>query len=233
MSEQHTEQQPPAYVVPPGPPPQGPPPQGPPTTFLVSSAPTPPTPSRGPVIALAIIGAAIIACLAVAVPMLITEDGPPPDLSAVREYDGLAIDHTQGDVDYPQSPPVGGPHDPTWLECGVYDEPVRAENAVHDLEHGTVWISYHPELGGDAVAALAEALPQNGILAPYPDLHAPVVVTVWGRQLDLDGADDPRLALFIRAYGGGETAPEPFASCAGGVRDSQGAGEPSGPAAET
>jgi hypothetical protein len=46
-----------------------------------------------------------------------------------------------------------------------------------------------------------------------------VVVTVWGRQLALVGADDPRLPLFLHRYGGGETAPEPFASCAGGVRD--------------
>ncbi len=54
-------------------------------------------------------------------------------------------------------------------------------------------------------------------MAPYPGLDAPVVVTVWGRQLSLDGADDPRLGLFIEAFGAGETAPEPTASCAGGL----------------
>jgi hypothetical protein len=46
-----------------------------------------------------------------------------------------------------------------------------------------------------------------------------VVVTVWGRQLALTGADDPRLGMFVAAFGDGHTAPEPFASCAGGVRD--------------
>jgi len=204
----------PSYDVPPGPPPAGPP-----TTFLLSSEPTPPRPSRAPVIALAVIGVAIIACLAVAVPMFLVEDPVPADLKAVRSYDDLAVDHTAKDVDYPQSPAVGGPHAPVWLDCGVYDEPVREENAVHDLEHGTVWIAYDPDLDGDDVDELADALPQNGILAPYPGLTAPVVVTVWGRQLELVGADDPRLSLFLRRYGGGETAPEPFASCAGGVRD--------------
>ena len=117
----------------------------------------------------------------------------PSDLSAVKSYDDLSADHTPDDVDYPQSPPVGGEHAPEWLECGAYDVPVREENAVHDLEHGTVWISYDPDLGADDVAALAELLPQNGIMAPYPGLDSPVVVTVWGRQLALDGADDPRL----------------------------------------
>ncbi|MBB3044849.1 DUF3105 domain-containing protein [Nocardioides soli] len=214
---------PPAY-----PPPLGPPPAGPPATFLVSSAPTPPRPARGPVIALAVIGVAIVACLAVAVPMLLVEDPTPADLSAVRAYDDLPVEHTADDVDYPQSPPVGGRHDPTWLDCGVYDEPVREENAVHDLEHGTVWISYDPDLDAGDVATLAERLPQNGLLAPYPGLAAPVVVTVWGRQLELEGADDPRLELFVRRYGGGETAPEPFASCAGGVRAPDGGGSGSG-----
>lgn len=143
-------------------------------------------------------------------------------LAAVREYDGLSTAHTPADVDYPQSPPVGGPHAPVWLDCGVYDEPVADENAVHDLEHGTVWITYQGDLDADDVAMLEEALPANGILSPYAGLDAPVVVTVWGRQLALHGASDPRLELFIRTFGGGETAPEPDASCAGGVRDPDG-----------
>ena len=67
------------------------------------------------------------------------------------------------------------------------------------------------------VAALARRLPENGLLSPHAGLPSPVVVTVWGRQLRLTGADDPRLALFIAAFGDGHTAPEPFASCAGGV----------------
>ena len=137
----------------------------------------------------------------------------------MRSYAGLPNDHTEDDVDYEQAPPVGGPHDPVWLDCGTYDAPVRDENAVHDLEHGAIWISYEPGLSDDDVAALADSLPQNGILAPYDGLPAPVVVTSWGRQLRLDGADDPRLELFIAAYGDGHTSPEPFASCAGGVRE--------------
>ncbi|MDN4163798.1 DUF3105 domain-containing protein, partial [Nocardioides abyssi] len=65
-------------------------------------------------------------------------------------------------------------------------------------------------------------LPATGTLSPSPGLPAPVVVTVWGRQLRLVGAADPRLGLFVEQLGGGQTAPEPFASCAGGVPDPQG-----------
>ncbi|GAA4720194.1 DUF3105 domain-containing protein [Nocardioides conyzicola] len=209
------------------PPPSYPPPgyEPPPSepTLLASFGPEPPRSSRGPVIALAAVAVAIVVALAVAVPMLVDDEEPvSKDLSAVKSYDGLSNEHTTDDVDYPQSPPVGGQHAPVWLDCGAYDEPLREENAVHDLEHGTVWISYDPDLDADDVAALADELPQNGILAPYPGLSAPVVVTVWGKQLALTGADDPRLPLFITTYGGGETAPEPMASCAGGVHEADG-----------
>jgi hypothetical protein len=149
-------------------------------------------------------------------------------LGAVRTFTGLSVDHTDGDVDYPTTPPAGGPHDPVWLECGVYDVPLRDENAVHDLEHGAVWIAYRPDLDATDVRILRRALPQNGIMAPYPDLPAPVVVTVWGRQLRLAGADDVRLERFVTDFGHGETAPEPEASCAGGTRDPHGGHGPEG-----
>lgn len=75
---------------------------------------------------------------------------------------------------------------------------------------------------------MTELLPANGLLSPYPDQEAAVVITVWGRQLALDGPDDPRIQLFIDAYGAGDTAPEPFASCNGGARPEQ-VPDPGGP----
>lgn len=145
------------------------------------------------------------------------------DLRDVQTWDITSRTHTPGDVAYPQDPPAGGPHAPVWLACGAYDEPVREENAVHDLEHGSVWITYDPTLSTGDVDRLAEALPANGIMSPREDLPAPVVVTVWGAQLRLDGADDRRLGLFIEEYGDGHTAPELGVSCAGGTPDPQGA----------
>ena len=202
------------------PPPYPPPPPAYPPPPPAYPPPPPPPPRRVLPVVLALVAALLVLVAAVAVPLALGDDPEgPADLSEVVVYDDLKVVHTPADIDYPQSPPVGGPHDPVWLDCGAYAEPVRDENVVHDLEHGTVWITYDPDLGEDDVATLAEALPQNGILSPYAGLDSPVVVTVWGRQLALTGADDPRLELFIDTFGGGETAPEPFASCAGGVTD--------------
>ena len=157
---------------------------------------------------------------------LVLRSVEPPDLSAVEAYQDLPFDHVAGDVDYDVAPPVGGPHAPAWLDCGVYDVDVADENAVHSLEHGTVWITYEPGLSKADVARLADWLPEEGILSPYDGLPGPVVVTVWGRQLVLSGADDERLGLFLGEYGDGHTAPEPFASCRGGVDVSGESSEP-------
>jgi hypothetical protein len=144
-----------------------------------------------------------------------------PALTAVKTFDYVGAQHTTDPVTYAQTPPAGGPHDPVWQDCGVYTQPLRNENVVHSLEHGTVWITYRPDLPTSDVATLQSALDavkdDKTILSPYPGLPAPVVITVWNAQLDLKGASDPRLATFISEYGDGHTAPEAsVASCAGG-----------------
>ena len=144
-----------------------------------------------------------------------------PALKAVKTYDYVGAQHTTDPVTYAQTPPVGGEHDPAWQNCGVYTQQLRNENVVHSLEHGTVWITYRPDLASTDVAKLQSALDavKDGktILSPYAGLPAPVVITVWNAQLDLKSANDPRLATFISVYGDGHTAPEAsVASCAGG-----------------
>lgn len=147
------------------------------------------------------------------------------DLDAVQTFADLSREHVTAPVAYDQVPPVGGPHWRQWLACGTYDVPVRDENAVAALERGTVWITYRPSMGAVEVEQLASRLPENGILSPYPDIPSPAVVTVWGAQLTLTGADDRRLPEFVRTFGNGRTAPEKDATCDGGITDP--AGDPS------
>ncbi|WKN50227.1 DUF3105 domain-containing protein [Nocardioides sp. Arc9.136] len=220
--------------APPEPPYPSAPPSVPPPAPEPEPASEPVRRDRVAVLVLAAVAAVAVLVVAIGVPLAVSQlradDAAQVErnLEEVAVVEGLRTDHTSGDVTYPQTPPAGGPHDPRWLECGVYDEPVREENAVHDLEHGTVWITYDPDLAAEDVDRLVELLPDNGILSPYPGLPAPVVVTVWGHQLRLVGAEDPRLPLFVERLGGGQTAPEPFASCAGGLRDPQGGTESPG-----
>lgn len=137
------------------------------------------------------------------------------ELSEVEEYD-VAAEHVTTAVDYGQTPPVGGPHNPLWLNCGFYDDVVPSENAVHSMEHGAVWITYDPTLTDDEVGLLrAQMPPTYVVLSPYDGLPAPVVASAWGRQLALEGPEDPRLEAFVREYRQGGIAPEIGASCSG------------------
>jgi predicted small secreted protein len=141
----------------------------------------------------------------------------PP--AGVTSYSNLSRDHTKEPVDYPQSPPVGGPHNPIWQNCGFYSKPVRDENAVHSMEHGAVWITYAPDLPKEQVETLRDIAHTNSyvLVSPYSDLPSQVVASAWGKQLHLNSADDPRLEQFVKAYQQGPQNPEPGAPCNGGV----------------
>lgn len=137
----------------------------------------------------------------------------------VQEYDEASNVHVTSPVEYDVSPPVGGKHNPTWLNCGTYDTPVPTENAVHSLEHGAVWVTYDPDLPADDVQRLEDLMPPTyAILSPYDgDMPGPVVASSWGRQIVLEGADDPALEQYLREYSGSTDVPEPGALCTSGT----------------
>lgn len=142
-----------------------------------------------------------------------------PTIAGVRTYDVPSRQHVTGTVSYPQTPPVGGNHAPQWLNCGIYTSPVPTENAVHDMEHGAVWITYQPTLSSEQVQTLTALVRGKAFvdLSPFTGLPRPVVASAWGKQLTLDRADDPRLAKFIATYAQGPQSPEPGAPCTGGI----------------
>jgi hypothetical protein len=141
------------------------------------------------------------------------------DVEGVEFFAVAGAQHVEGQVNYPQTPPVGGSHNAVWQNCGVYDTPVINEHAVHSLEHGAVWIAYQPDLAAEQVARLADITRQSShrLLSPYPGIDSPVIASAWGYQVRLDGADDPRLMQFILKYEQGPTTPEPGAVCSGGT----------------
>jgi hypothetical protein len=127
--------------------------------------------------------------------------------------------HTPGPVDYPESPPAGGQHDPVWADCTgtVYDVDIRHENAVHSLEHGAVWITYNPaEVSEADIAALADLVEgESGrFLSPYEGQDSPISIQSWNYQLKVESATDPRLQQYADFFTyNPDLYPEPGASC--------------------
>ena len=138
----------------------------------------------------------------------------------VQKFDVSSRNHVQSHVTYPQTPPVGGDHNPVWMNCGVYSQPVVTEAAVHSMEHGAVWIVYRPNLPKAQVNTLLKLVRGHPyvLLSPWADANipSPIVASAWGLQLKADSATDPAIAAFVKAYAGGPQAPEPGAPCSGG-----------------
>ncbi|MCA9925458.1 MAG: DUF3105 domain-containing protein [Anaerolineales bacterium] len=120
-------------------------------------------------------------------------------------------------------PPMGGPHNPIWQNCGIYDTPVAGEYAIHSMEHGAVWLTYNPDLPADQISQLQNTVRGDNylLLSPYPDQTADIVLTVWDRQLVVDDVNDVRIGQFIDNYRR-TRGPESTSACSGGV------GEPIG-----
>ncbi len=125
-------------------------------------------------------------------------------------------------------PAVGGDHSPTWLNCGVYDQPVPNERAVHDLEHGAVWITYRPSLPASEVRQLQAFEARQSLVgatgsryvdvSPYPGLSSPIVISSWGPQLRVSSPTDPRLQCFVDTFRTSSTyAPDLGGECTGGL----------------
>ena len=146
-------------------------------------------------------------------PAITTTSSTVPAIDGVRTFTVVA-GHQEGPITYPDTPPTGGVHNPAWMACGFYDQPVPNERAVHSLEHGAIWITYRPDLPAgqvDLLATLAGSR-KDVLVSRWDDgLPSPLVATAWGRQLRLESATDPRLAEFVRLYA--NKGPEPNAPC--------------------
>jgi hypothetical protein len=145
----------------------------------------------------------------------------PDQIAGIQTYDYEAgQSHVTTPVDYPESPPVGGEHEPppNWADCTgtVYDVDIRHENAVHSLEHGAVWITYNPDEVSDAdIDTLAGLVDKSGrMMSPYEGLDSPISIQSWNHQLKVDSATDPRLQQFADFFTyNADFYPEPGASC--------------------
>lgn len=166
----------------------------------------------------------VVMLAAVVVAAGCSETSGPPDeagASSLESVRTVAVEdrgHVEGEVDYPDEPPLGGDHAPTWVNCGRYDEPVPNELAVHALEHGAVWITHPADLTTEQMSVVDDlAASQSHVLvSPLPGATG-TTATAWGVQLELDGPDVPALADFVETYVQGPQTPEPGAPCTGGV----------------
>jgi len=173
----------------------------------------------GAIVALVLVAGTVTTVIVInAIPQQVDEELVSGDYAErLQTYDDIEATHTESRVTYDVQPPVGGPHNPTWLQCGIYDEEQQNENAVHALEHGAVWITYDPGFTtDDEIEALRDLARERGsymLVSPYEGIGEAMAASAWGAQLRFDDVDDPALGQFIEQFWRSPDAPEPNATC--------------------
>ncbi|HWH35214.1 MAG TPA: DUF3105 domain-containing protein [Acidimicrobiales bacterium] len=166
-------------------------------------------------------GGVLVVGLGIALIVLSSLEGREPETepAGVETVEVAGAEHVNTPVEYPETPPVGGNHNPVWQNCGYYSEPIASEFAVHSLEHGAVWITYQQDLPEDQVDDLRSRAARSYVLvSPWEgELPAPVVASAWGKQMQFESAGDPQLSEFVEYFAQGPQTPEPGAACTGGA----------------
>lgn len=145
-------------------------------------------------------------------------------------------------VDYQTLPPSSGDHYPVWAAYMTYDQPVPEGYWVHNLEHGTIVLSYNCGEAGCATdiaaaqqmidqvpadplcASAGEGVRSRFVMTPDPRLDVRFAASAWGWTLRANCFDLAAFRAFAEAhYGQG-----PEALCENGEDVIGTAGDPPG-----
>ncbi len=116
-------------------------------------------------------------------------------------------------------PPTSGEHAEP-VAWGVYDQEIPEANAIHNLEHGGVYISYRSDLPKeeqDKIKALfskpyanPEFTPSKALVAPRDENKSPIVMSSWRRSQTFERFDEAAMINYYKENVG--KSPEPGAS---------------------
>lgn len=128
------------------------------------------------------------------------------EVEGTEVFKGVSRDHIQSGTTgsgYNSNPPSSGPHWPSPAKNGIYDKGLGDETALHNLEHGYIWISYRPDVGDEVfnkLKAIVEKDDWKMLLTLREKNDTPIALVAWGRVLKLDDFDEKRIKDFIDTY---------------------------------
>lgn len=161
------------------------------------------------ILALMVIGFSVFA--------VINKEPEQPRPGVAHSDDGRK--HVQSKEYGGEEPPTSGDHAEP-LEWQVYEQEIPDANAIHNMEHGGIYISYRPDLPKDQVDKIhalfskpysnPEFSPIKAIVAPRSKNEAPIVMSSWTRSQSFDGFDEAKMIEYYLANIG--KSPEPGAN---------------------
>lgn len=105
---------------------------------------------------------------------------------------------------YNSNPPSSGSHYTSTARGGFYEEPLPDERVIHNLEHGDVWIAYHPDISDEIKDTLESFAGQYVVVSPRLENEEDISLVAWGRvdafDIENEAVDEGRIRDFIRRY---------------------------------
>lgn len=121
--------------------------------------------------------------------------------------------------DYNSNPPSSGSHYGQTARTGFREEAIPDEHIVHNLEHGDIWIAFHPRISDDVKDRLKRFAGGKVIVTPREANDFDISLVAWGRldsfNVDNNVLDEQRIQDFIGRYI--NQGPERVGPSAGGV----------------
>lgn len=121
--------------------------------------------------------------------------------------------------EYTSNPPSSGPHYGQTTRSGFRDELISDQNIIHNLEHGDVWITYHPRVSDMVKESLKQFAGAKVIITPREANDTDIAIVAWGRldTFNIESGDLPeqRIKDFIKRYA--NKGPERVPGASGGI----------------
>lgn len=128
-----------------------------------------------------------------------------PDHSAF--FPAQSSEHIQVGAEHPaynSNPPSGGWHYSLTAKKKFYDEPIDDGYAIHNLEHGDVWITYHPRVGASVKDELKKFAFSRVLISPREANETDIALVAWERvdafNLENGRLPEERINDFIKRY---------------------------------
>lgn len=164
-------------------------------------------------VVLAVIGLGFTGAIIVA-----KTNGPPEPPRPGVEQSDHGREHVNSKKYGGDQPPTSGSH-ASPVAWGAYDTEVRDDQAIHNMEHGGVYISYQPSLPKEQIDKLTKLLsapysnpefqPKKIVLAPRATNKSPIELSSWRRSESLTSYDAKKIEDYIVRNLG--KSPEPLA----------------------
>ncbi len=121
--------------------------------------------------------------------------------------------------EYTSNPPTSGPHYGQTARSGFRNEAVSDQNIIHNLEHGDIWIAYHPRIAEEIVEKLKQFGAAKVIITPREANETDIAVAAWGRldtfNMENNTLPVERIKDFIKRYS--NKGPEQVPGASGGI----------------